>query len=147
MRSSVPEKSAASSKNRLAGKKVVLILSGGIDPANGHSEPKVMRERAIGAGVPEVAVVLDEEGVNTVASVRNTRRLMRERDFDSVLAVSHYYHLPRVKMLLRREGVQSYTVPAQMSRALTKEPLFVAREIAAFYNSFLFQLPESAGTD
>lgn len=116
-----------------------ILMSGAIDPHNGFSEPQVMRARAVEAGVPESAVLLDEEGVDTASTARNTGRIFKREGIESALVVSHYYHEPRLKMLFARAGIRAYTVPARMTRRLLKEPYFVAREVVAFYHSFLFQ--------
>jgi vancomycin permeability regulator SanA len=116
-----------------------LVMSGAIDRNNGFSEPEVMKKRAVSAGVKEADVLLDEAGVDTSATVKNTADLMKREGFTKALAVSHYYHEPRVKMLFSRAHVRVYTVPAKMTRRLMKEPYFIAREIAAYYHSWLFQ--------
>jgi uncharacterized SAM-binding protein YcdF (DUF218 family) len=113
-----------------------LVMSGGVEPENGLSEAEVMRARAEEEGVPREAILLDEAGVDTARSVRNTARLMRQEGLGSALVVSHYYHEPRAKMLFDRAGVKAYTVPARMSRRLYKEPYFVAREVGAYWHSF-----------
>jgi vancomycin permeability regulator SanA len=114
-----------------------LVMSGGIDPKNGYSEPEVMRARAEKAGVPREAVLLDEEGIDTASSVRNVAQLLRAEKLRTALVVSHYYHEPRAKMLFDRAGVKAWTVPAIMHRRLLKEPYYLVREVAAFWNSFL----------
>lgn len=116
-----------------------LVMSGAIDGRNGYSEPEVMKKRAVEAGVLTTDVLLDEAGVDTSSTVRNTATLMQREGFSKALAVSHYYHEPRVKMLFSRARVRVYTVPAKMTRRLLKEPLFIAREILAYYHSWLFQ--------
>ncbi len=116
-----------------------LVMSGAIDGRNGYSEPEVMKKRAVEAGVLASDVVLDEAGVDTSSTVRNTATLMQREGFSKALAVSHYYHEPRVKMLFARARVRVYTVPAKMTRRLLKEPLFIVREILAYYHSWLFQ--------
>lgn len=116
-----------------------LVMSGAIDRHNGYSEPEVMKKRAVLAGVAEADVILDEAGVDTSATVRNTAELMKHEGFVKALAISHYYHQPRVKMLFSRAHVRVYTVPARMTRRLMKEPYFILREIAAYYHSWLFQ--------
>jgi uncharacterized SAM-binding protein YcdF (DUF218 family) len=116
-----------------------LVMSGGIDQRNGFSEPEVMRDRAVRAGVRAEDVLLDEAGIDTASTVKNCAALMRQHGLGSTLAVTHYYHEPRVKMLFERAGVRTYTVPARMSRRLLKEPYFVVREVLAFWHSFLFQ--------
>jgi len=50
-----------------------------------------------------------------------------------ILAVSHAYHLPRVKMTFWRNGQEVYTVPARETYTLTKMPYLMAREIVAFW--------------
>jgi uncharacterized SAM-binding protein YcdF (DUF218 family) len=123
-------------KRGLVGK---IVMSGAIDERNGHSEPEVMKARAVEAGVPAGDVLLDEAGVDTSSTARNTAALMRREGLRTALAVSHYYHEPRVKMLFDRSGVRVYTVPAKMTRRLLKEPWYIVREILAYYHSWLFQ--------
>ena len=56
-----------------------------------------------------------------------------------MVAVSHYYHLARIKLVSRRMGIACATVPCPMTRRLAKEPYFVARECAAFVSYYLFR--------
>jgi uncharacterized SAM-binding protein YcdF (DUF218 family) len=95
-----------------------------------------MRARAVAAGVPGEAILLDEAGIDTARTVRNTAALMRREGLASALVVTHYYHEPRAKMLFDRAGVRAFTVPAKMQRRLYKEPYFIAREVGAYWNSF-----------
>ena len=122
-----------------AGKVKLLLMSGAIDERNHHSEPRVMMQRAVAAGVPPEAILLDEGGIDTASTVRSAGRLVRAAGLRDALVVTHYYHEPRAKMLLDRQGVRAYTIPAHMSRHLGKEPWFLVREVLAWYHSFLFQ--------
>jgi uncharacterized SAM-binding protein YcdF (DUF218 family) len=112
-----------------------LIMSGGVEAGGGVSEPRVMYERAVRAGVPPDAIELDEEGANTALTARNVARLVPAGT--RVLLVSHYFHLPRTALLFRRQGLEVFTLPARMSRRLIQEPWFVAREVPAFYVAWL----------
>ncbi len=103
-----------------------LVLSGG------PGEPQAMRRLALDRGVPAGAIVLDDAGVNTAATLGNLRGR-----FARVLAVSHYYHNARIKMTARRMGIDCYTVPARETRRLVGEPYYVARECAAFAAYYL----------
>lgn len=116
-----------------------LVMSGGVDRRNGFSEADVMRDRAEKAGVPHQAILLDEEGVTTAATVYNVANLLKKEGIATALVVSHYYHEPRAKMLFDRAGVHAFTVPAKMTRRLVKEPYFIVREVAAYWHSFLLQ--------
>jgi uncharacterized SAM-binding protein YcdF (DUF218 family) len=122
-----------------AGRVRKLVMSGGVEPENGLSEPEVMRARAEARGVPRDAILLDDQGVDTASTVRNVARLLGREGLGSALVVSHYYHEPRAKMLFDRAGVRAWTVPATMTRRLYKEPYFIVREVAAFYHSFLLE--------
>ncbi|HEU4408435.1 MAG TPA: YdcF family protein [Polyangiaceae bacterium] len=109
-----------------------LMLSGGVD-ASGVSEPRVMAEVAARAGVPRAAMVLDETGVNTAATVRAVAREARREGWRSALFVSHDYHLARVAWLARREGVEATTSPAdEGDTPLRGKPLYVLREFASW---------------
>jgi vancomycin permeability regulator SanA len=113
-----------------------LIFSGG--PGDGPvSESQAMKRMALKLGVKAEDIVLDERGVNTRATVRNTEVLFRELHVSRVLVVSHFYHLPRVKMAYHQAGTEVYTVPARESYLLRQLPYNMAREIAAFWTYYL----------
>jgi uncharacterized SAM-binding protein YcdF (DUF218 family) len=54
-----------------------------------------------------------------------------------VLAVSHFYHLPRVKLSYQRAGREVYTVPAKETYLLRQMPYNMAREVAALWVYYL----------
>jgi vancomycin permeability regulator SanA len=112
-----------------------LIMSGGVDRSSGVSEPQVMRAQAIAEGVPADAILLDEAGTNTAMTARNVSRLLRGGE--SVLLITHYFHLPRTTLLFHRAGIRTFTLPATMTRRLALEPWFVLREVPAFYVAWL----------
>jgi uncharacterized SAM-binding protein YcdF (DUF218 family) len=113
-----------------------LILSGG--PGDGEiHETEAMRRMAVGLGVPAEAIVLDEKGVNTQATVKNTCEIFQHLGIKRVVAVSHFYHLPRIKMTYQRRGWEVYTVPARESYLLTEMPKYVLREVAALWVYYL----------
>ena len=109
-----------------------LIFSGGPGPGPVH-EVEAMRARALAAGIPDADVLLDRAGLDTWSTVHNTRDIFASHGVRSVLAVSHFYHLPRVKLAYQRAGVEVFTVPADETRTLVRLPYFVLREVAAFW--------------
>lgn len=104
----------------------VIVMSG-----SAH-EVETMRRMAFEAGVPAEAIVDDPDGLNTFKTIANLRHRR-------IVAVSHYYHLARIKMAARRAGVACYTSPCRMTRRLVKEPYFIARECAALGAYYLFR--------
>jgi len=113
-----------------------LVLSGGRDPNAPVSEPECMRRIAVSMGVPEGALVLDEKGDNTLASVRNTKRIAQARGWSRVLMVSHDYHLARIKLVSERVDLCAYTVPADESQVWDGKSRFVLREVLAWGYAF-----------
>jgi vancomycin permeability regulator SanA len=113
-----------------------LLFTGGID-ASGTNEPEKMRDYAVDAGIPASAIVLDDGGSDTDRSVRNTAPMLREMGAKTVLAVSQFYHLPRIKMAYRGAHVNVLTVPASKSRPIPGTPWFTVRETVAFWAYWL----------
>ena len=125
-----------------------LVMSGGVErypDGTRVSEPEVCRRLALESGVPDADIILDEAGADSWATVRNARRLAESRGWRRVLLVSHYYHLPRLRLAADRAGLEgARTVPCRQTRRLRKEPLGILRECAGLAYYYLFRLPESA---
>lgn len=120
----------------LQGYAPLLIFSGG--PGDGVThEVESMRNYALSLGVPAGAILLDYEGLNTEHTVDNTAVMFREHHISSVLAVSHFYHLPRVKMTYRRAGLEVFTVPAEERWPLSSIRTLMTREIVALWAYYL----------
>ena len=113
-----------------------LILSGGPGQGKVH-ETTAMREMAIRNGVPPGDIMLDPHGVNTGATVVGTSKIFDDIGATRVLAVSHFYHLPRIKLAYQRRGREVYTVPATESYTLRAMPYYVAREVVAMWVYYL----------
>jgi uncharacterized SAM-binding protein YcdF (DUF218 family) len=115
-----------------------LILSGG--PGDGAiTEAAAMRQYAINHGVRAEDIFVDDQGVNTDATVRNTVPLLQQWNAHRVLAVSHFYHLPRIKLAYQRAGIDVCTVPAHQAHWLGQMPYNMAREVAAFWAYYFRQ--------
>lgn len=114
----------------------LLILSGG--PGDGAiDEPEAMTRYASRLGVPRAAMIHDSAGVNTEATVRNTIVVADARDLRRLIVVSHFYHLPRIKMTYNRFGRDVITVPARVDR-LTLDLVFnTFRELPALWVYYL----------
>lgn len=116
-----------------------LILSGG--PGDGAiHETQAMRQMAIELGVPAESILIDPDGLSTQATVNNTVVIFRRLGIRRVLAVSHFYHLPRIKLAYQRQGFEVYTVPAMETFVLHQMPAYVCREIPALWVYYLRSL-------
>ena len=107
------------------------------------NETVAMEKVALAAGVPGSSIVLDPNGVDTSTTVSGTAELFEQmvrawslagdpRQEPVIFAVSHFYHLPRVKMAYMKNGWHFvYTVPVR--RPLVNTPRYMAREAAALW--------------
>jgi uncharacterized SAM-binding protein YcdF (DUF218 family) len=121
-----------------------LLFSGGPGDGAVH-ETEAMRRYAVRRGVPDSAIAVDRDGINTESTARNTIAFTHGLP-TRVLAVSHFYHLPRIKMTYQRYGLDVFTVPSKNDGV---HPLLanLVREDAAFWRYYLRRIttsPQSA---
>jgi vancomycin permeability regulator SanA len=109
-----------------------LLFSGGPGDGSIH-ETEGMKRMAVQLGVKPDDILLDAHGVNTQATVKNTEAVFQQLHASRILVVSHFYHLPRIKLAYHREGWEVYTVPAKESYLLRQMPYNLAREVAALW--------------
>lgn len=109
-----------------------LVFSGGPGDGDIH-ETEAMRRYAVRLGVPDNAIVCDPAGINTRATVDNTVPLLHDLHLRRVIAVSHFYHLPRIKLAYQQAGLDVYTVPAREAYPLTQLPYNMGREVVALW--------------
>ncbi len=81
-----------------------IFVSGAVG-TEGVDEAAAMRTYLIQQGIPDAAVIQDSEGFNTEATAKNAAVAMQQRGLRTALAVSQYFHVPRLRLLLRRQGV------------------------------------------
>jgi vancomycin permeability regulator SanA len=123
-----------------AGLVATLVMSGG-DGADGFNEALVMRDEAVAAGVEPAAILVDEAGNTTEATVDNTLGLLAARGWGSIpprlIAVSQAYHLPRIQLAYANGGIDVLTVPAGDPEPIREMPLLALREVPAFWAYFI----------
>ncbi len=81
-----------------------IIVSGGIGQ-EGFDEAAVMRRYLIERGVPDALVIADSQGVTTRDTARFTAAYLKEHHLSSALAVSQYFHVPRLRLALHQAGI------------------------------------------
>lgn len=109
-----------------------LIMSGGPGPGSVH-ETDAMRVFALSHGVPSDRILIDRSGLSTEQTVANTVPIFQNHGFERVLAVSHFFHLPRIKLAYQRAGFDVFTVPASQKFRLPNERFMLARETVALW--------------
>lgn len=108
-----------------------LVLTGGIAEGDTASEAAVSRAYVLRAGVPDTALLLENDGRTTSQSVRAVAQLLRARGMDSVIVVSDPFHVFRVSLLARRHGLHAVTSPTRTDgvwRRVMRQPSYFLGE-------------------
>ncbi|MFO0577427.1 MAG: YdcF family protein [Polyangia bacterium] len=113
----------------------LLLFSGGPGDGAVH-ETEAMRALALRTGVRPQDMILDREGLNTQATVANTRSLFAQRGLQRILVVSDFTHLPRIKLTYQLAGQQVFTVPVRELPRPSQLLFQLGRETAAFWTYY-----------
>ena len=93
----------------------LLILTGGTGAGDTTSEAAVGRTYAKKHGVPDSAILVENEGRTTSESMRAVAGMLEVRGLQTALLVSDPFHMLRLRILARRFGFTPYTSPTQTS--------------------------------
>ncbi len=121
-----------------AGLAPTVIVTGGNLPGDVFTEAETGQMYLVEAGVPEGAIVLENEGNDSWESMNGVAGILAARDLDSILIVSDGFHLLRLKMMARDLGITAYSTAAAGSPiAGGQEFSYVVREALAI-TAFVF---------
>lgn len=87
-----------------------FVVTGGRGEGDTTSEAAVGRRYALRQGVPDSAIMVEPRGRTTSESLRGVARLLGAAGRRVVL-VSDGYHLLRVRLVAKRNGLEPYTSP------------------------------------
>ena len=116
-----------------------LLLSGD-NSGPTYNEPGAMKTWALEQGVPEEAILLDNEGFSTAESVERARDVFGMK---RLAVVTQEYHLYRALFLADRMGLEPWGVSATLRTYGPRQIIWSAREILARDKDFLRMLTGS----
>lgn len=93
----------------------VIVVTGGRAVGDQYSEAEAAQTYLIDHGVPEDAILLENEGRNSWASMQGVAALLRPLGLTRILLVSDGFHLFRVKLMARDLGFTGYAAIATES--------------------------------
>ncbi len=93
----------------------VVILTGGRGFGDTTSEAAVGRSYVKRRGIPDEAILLENEGRTTQASLVAVSRMLSQRRMKTAILVSDPFHMLRLWILSRRLGFTPYTSPTRTS--------------------------------
>jgi uncharacterized SAM-binding protein YcdF (DUF218 family) len=118
----------------LRGKAPFLIVTGGTG-RHPPAEALVMRDIAIGEGVAEHAIIVEDQGKNTLESGRACRAIMRSRVWTRALIVTDDFHISRTLLIFRSLGIEAEASAAPGARRYfgpARWAFYWLRELAAW---------------
>ena len=87
-----------------AGKVRNILVSGGVGK-HPPSEAEVMRDIAVGKGVPEDRIFLETRSCSTLENAKECAEIIGRNSWKNVVLVTDRYHAPRARILFRVFGV------------------------------------------
>ena len=82
-----------------------MIFVSGAKGAEGVDEAKAMKAYLVQQGVPSDRIIQDSQGLNTESTARKAAVAMHQRRYSTVLAVSQFFLVPRLRRLLADQGL------------------------------------------
>lgn len=90
-----------------------VVLTGGVADGDTASEAAVSRLYVLRAGIPDSAILMENEGRTTGQSLDRVARLLRARALTDVVLVSDPFHVLRARRLAERDGLTVRTSPTR----------------------------------
>ncbi len=90
----------------------LVITTGGSGGDPKFSEGAVGRDYLIQLGMAENKILADTQSETTNENVQAVTRILRERHAHNCIAVSDGFHLYRIKLMFRAQGIQAFASPA-----------------------------------
>ena len=93
----------------------LLIVTGGMGVGDTTSEGAVSRTYALRHGVPDSAILVENQGRTTRQSLGAVADMMHGRNLDRAILVSDPFHMLRLSIVARGLGLTAYTSPTPTS--------------------------------
>lgn len=110
-----------------------IFVSGGISKNSHYPEGTAMKKYLVDHGVPDSAVISDNQGINSYHTAINFLEWNKSHHYGSVVVVSQFYHITRCKYIIRKMGFKGEIEQASSDRYNIKDLIGLLREMPAFY--------------
>lgn len=116
-----------------------LIITGGYGDGNHYSDSFIGKQYAVGQGIPEDDILLEEASTITEENLENAMEVMNNNQYDTALIVSDPLHMKRAMRMAKDKGLNAYTSPTRTSmyKSFYEKFKFTAREVF-FYIGYKF---------
>lgn len=124
-----------------------ILCTGGQTDRAPRTEADACREVLLSRGVPENAIIVEENSRSTEENAINSHTIMRDNGWQTAVIVSESYHVFRASWIFSLEGLTVYSSPVPASQAPFSFYIYsLAREVVALHwQAFkeLFNLPQT----
>lgn len=93
----------------------VIIVTGGKQPGDVYTEAGTSEQYLLDRGVPADAILMEDTGDDTWASIQNVADVVKGHDIQKVLLVSDGFHLFRSERMANAVGFDAFSSPAPNS--------------------------------
>jgi uncharacterized SAM-binding protein YcdF (DUF218 family) len=93
----------------------LVVVTGGNQPGDRFTEAEASARYLVERGVPQDAIVLENEGGNSYESLEGVAGLLSERGLSDVLVVTDPYHSLRSRLIAEDLGLTAYVSPTPSS--------------------------------
>ena len=90
-----------------------IIVTGGIGKESSVSDSRVGMEYLVRHGINSNNIFIEEKSKTTKQNLALAREIMNEHGIDSVLLVSHDFHMIRAKRMARDLGITIFLAPVR----------------------------------
>lgn len=96
-----------------------VILTGGVAEGNHVSDAWIAAQYAVEIGIPEWAILLEEDSSVTYENMKYSREIMDEHGFETAIIVSDPLHMKRAMEMAKDNGIKAYSSPTATTRYIT----------------------------
>jgi vancomycin permeability regulator SanA len=112
-----------------------IIVSGGMGK-EGYDEAAAMKDYLVDRGVPHDKIVEDHDGYNSYMTAQNASKIMDERQLESAMVITQYFHVSRTKLAFRKMDLKAvHAAHAQFFEF--RDMYSIVREFPAYYKYLL----------
>ena len=112
-----------------------IIITGGVG-IEGFDEAIVMKEYLISYGIPEGKIIVDNQGYNTYLTAKNSKEIMENKKFDSIMIISQYHHISRSKLIFSKVNIEN-VYSAHSNYFELRDIYSIVRDFFAYYKYLL----------
>ena len=98
----------------------LIILTGGKGAGDAVSESQAGKEYLMRRGIDGSVILIEEQSRTTLQNLRYTAALLRGRNLNTILLVSHDFHMMRAKAMAIDLGMTAFSAPVKTKNGIEK---------------------------